>query len=67
MFSMGSGGIKLRASSRKVNDGEWCHVDFQRDGRKGQRPLDLPLYPGHPSLQMSRGAPPNAVLRHLVS
>lgn len=36
LLDMGSGGIKLRASSRKVNDGEWCHVDFQRDGRKGQ-------------------------------
>ncbi|XP_070283512.1 neurexin-2-beta isoform X14 [Myotis yumanensis] len=35
LLDMGSGGIKLRASSRKVNDGEWCHVDFQRDGRKG--------------------------------
>ncbi|XP_028917615.1 neurexin-2-beta isoform X37 [Ornithorhynchus anatinus] len=35
LLDMGSGGIKLRASNRKVNDGEWCHVDFQRDGRKG--------------------------------
>ncbi|XP_059574368.1 neurexin-2-beta isoform X3 [Alligator mississippiensis] len=35
LLDMGSGGIKLRASSKKVNDGEWCHVDFQRDGRKG--------------------------------
>lgn len=49
LLDMGSGGIKLRASSRKVNDGEWCHVDFQRDGRKGQRPLDLPLSPDRPS------------------
>lgn len=38
LLDMGSGGIKLRASSRKVNDGEWCHVDFQRDGRKGREP-----------------------------
>lgn len=49
LLDMGSGGIKLRASSRKVNDGEWCHVDFQRDGRKGQEawrvgdPFTLPL------------------------
>ncbi|XP_053225641.1 neurexin-2-beta isoform X22 [Podarcis muralis] len=35
LLDMGSGGIKMRASSKKVNDGEWCHVDFQRDGRKG--------------------------------
>lgn len=48
LLDMGSGGIKLRASSRKVNDGEWCHVDFQRDGRKGQEasgPFHSP--PGH--------------------
>lgn len=38
LLDMGSGGIKLRASSKKVNDGEWCHVDFQRDGRKGEGP-----------------------------
>lgn len=45
LLDMGSGGIKLRASSRKVNDGEWCHVDFQRDGRKGQEASEpsLPL------------------------
>lgn len=36
LLDMGSGGIKMRASSKKVNDGEWCHVDFQRDGRKGE-------------------------------
>ncbi|MGH0169705.1 UNVERIFIED_CONTAM: hypothetical protein FKN15_057719 [Acipenser sinensis] len=35
LLDMGSGAIKMRASSKKVNDGEWCHVDFQRDGRKG--------------------------------
>ncbi|XP_032653998.1 neurexin-2-beta isoform X19 [Chelonoidis abingdonii] len=35
LLDMGSGGIKMRASNKKVNDGEWCHVDFQRDGRKG--------------------------------
>lgn len=45
LLDMGSGGIKLRASSRKVNDGEWCHVDFQRDGRKGQE-ASRP-YPSH--------------------
>uniref|UniRef100_A0A8B9P1A1 Neurexin-2-alpha n=1 Tax=Apteryx owenii TaxID=8824 RepID=A0A8B9P1A1_APTOW len=37
LLDMGSGGIKVRASARKVTDGEWCHVDFQRDGRKGGR------------------------------
>ncbi|XP_075346015.1 neurexin-2-like isoform X14 [Mycteria americana] len=35
LLDMGSGGIKVRASARKVTDGEWCHVDVQRDGRKG--------------------------------
>ncbi|XP_030074363.1 neurexin-2-beta isoform X12 [Microcaecilia unicolor] len=35
LLDMGSGGIKMKASNKKVNDGEWCHVDFQRDGRKG--------------------------------
>ncbi|XP_072525909.1 neurexin-2-like isoform X17 [Salminus brasiliensis] len=35
LMDMGSGSIKLKASNKKVNDGEWCHVDFQREGRKG--------------------------------
>ncbi|XP_039625115.1 neurexin-2-like isoform X7 [Polypterus senegalus] len=35
LLDMGSGAIKMRASNKKVNDGEWSHVDFQRDGRKG--------------------------------
>ncbi|XP_072518902.1 neurexin-2-beta isoform X12 [Salminus brasiliensis] len=35
LMDMGSGSIKMKASSKKVNDGEWCHVDFQREGRKG--------------------------------
>lgn len=49
LLDMGSGGIKLRASSRKVNDGEWCHVDFQRDGRKGQEASGLfSSHPGRP-------------------
>ncbi|KAG8146661.1 hypothetical protein E2320_013790, partial [Naja naja] len=34
LLDMGSGGIKMRASTKKVNDGEWCHVDFQRDGAR---------------------------------
>lgn len=33
----GGGGLRLRASARKVTDGEWCHVDVQRDGRRGER------------------------------
>lgn len=36
LMDMGSGSIKLKASNKKVNDGEWCHVDFQREGRKGE-------------------------------
>ncbi|XP_066501285.1 neurexin 2a isoform X2 [Hoplias malabaricus] len=35
LMDMGSGSIKMKASTKKVNDGEWCHVDFQREGRKG--------------------------------
>ncbi|XP_071190631.1 neurexin-2-like isoform X13 [Salvelinus alpinus] len=35
LMDMGSGSIKLKTSNKKVNDGEWCHVDFQREGRKG--------------------------------
>ena len=32
LLDMGSGGIKVRASGRKVTDGEWCHVDGGRGG-----------------------------------
>ncbi|XP_040265307.1 neurexin-2-beta isoform X1 [Bufo bufo] len=35
LLDLGSGGIKVKSSHKKVNDGEWCHVDIQRDGRKG--------------------------------
>eukprot|EP00062_Callorhinchus_milii_P025816 gi/632987216/ref/XP_007910669.1/ PREDICTED: neurexin-3-like [Callorhinchus milii] len=35
LLDMGSGAIKVRATNRKVNDGEWHHVDIQRDGRSG--------------------------------
>ncbi|XP_063294609.1 neurexin-2-beta isoform X18 [Pelobates fuscus] len=35
LLDLGSGGIKVKASHKKINDGEWCHVDIQRDGRKG--------------------------------
>ncbi|XP_035385916.1 LOW QUALITY PROTEIN: neurexin-2-like [Electrophorus electricus] len=35
LMDMGSGSVKIKASNKKVNDGEWCHVDFQREGRKG--------------------------------
>ncbi|XP_051532849.1 neurexin-2-like isoform X1 [Myxocyprinus asiaticus] len=35
LMDMGSGSIKIKAGNKKVNDGEWCHVDFQREGRKG--------------------------------
>ncbi|XP_010120714.1 PREDICTED: neurexin-1-like, partial [Chlamydotis macqueenii] len=33
LLDMGSGTIKIKALQKKVNDGEWYHVDFQRDGR----------------------------------
>ncbi|XP_032819709.1 neurexin-1-like isoform X20 [Petromyzon marinus] len=35
LLDMGSGTIKLKATESNVNDGEWYHVDFQRDGRTG--------------------------------
>ncbi|XP_063300025.1 neurexin-1 isoform X14 [Pelobates fuscus] len=35
LLDMGSGTIKIKALVKKVNDGEWYHVDFQRDGRTG--------------------------------
>ncbi|KAM4772825.1 neurexin-1 isoform 16-T16 [Rhinophrynus dorsalis] len=35
LLDMGSGTIKIKALQQKVNDGEWYHVDFQRDGRTG--------------------------------
>lgn len=39
LLDMGSGTTKTRAVNKKVNDGEWYHVDFQRDGRSGTFPL----------------------------
>ncbi|XP_019371833.1 PREDICTED: neurexin-1 isoform X22 [Gavialis gangeticus] len=35
LLDMGSGTTKTKALQKKVNDGEWYHVDFQRDGRAG--------------------------------
>ncbi|XP_066507116.1 LOW QUALITY PROTEIN: neurexin-1a-like [Hoplias malabaricus] len=35
LLDMGSGTTKTLAVPKKVNDGEWYHVDFQRDGRSG--------------------------------
>ncbi|XP_062864309.1 neurexin-1a-like isoform X20 [Trichomycterus rosablanca] len=35
LLDMGSGTTKTRAVNKKVNDGEWYHVDFQRDRRSG--------------------------------
>ncbi|XP_057213859.1 neurexin 1a isoform X15 [Triplophysa rosa] len=35
LLDMGSGTTKTRSVNKKVNDGEWYHVDFQRDGRSG--------------------------------
>lgn len=37
VMDMGSGSIKMKAGSRRLDDGEWCHVDFQRRGRTGER------------------------------
>ncbi|XP_067278225.1 neurexin-1a isoform X4 [Pseudorasbora parva] len=35
LLDMGSGTAKTLAVNKKVNDGEWYHVDFQRDGKAG--------------------------------
>lgn len=36
LLDMGSGTIKVKATQKKANDGEWYHVDIQRDGRSGR-------------------------------
>lgn len=41
VMDMGSGSIKMKAGSRRLDDGEWCHVDFQRRGRTGERACAL--------------------------
>uniref|UniRef100_A0A7N6BPU1 Neurexin 2 n=1 Tax=Anabas testudineus TaxID=64144 RepID=A0A7N6BPU1_ANATE len=35
VMDMGSGSIKMKAGNSRLDDGEWCHVDFQRTGRNG--------------------------------
>ncbi|XP_053703292.1 neurexin-2-like isoform X2 [Synchiropus splendidus] len=35
VMDMGSGSIKMKASNKRLDDGNWCHVDFQRKGRNG--------------------------------
>ncbi|KAM7397979.1 hypothetical protein PAMA_006044 [Pampus argenteus] len=35
VMDMGSGSIKIKASNQRLDDGKWCHVDFQRKGRSG--------------------------------
>ncbi|XP_034096386.1 neurexin-2-like isoform X1 [Gymnodraco acuticeps] len=35
VMDMGSGSIKMKASNKRLDDGEWCRVDFQRRGRNG--------------------------------
>ncbi|XP_035999027.1 neurexin 2a isoform X6 [Fundulus heteroclitus] len=35
VMDMGSGSIKIKASTKRLDDGEWWHVDFQRKGRNG--------------------------------
>lgn len=36
VMDMGSGSIKMKASDKRLDDGQWCHVDFQRRGRTGE-------------------------------
>ncbi|XP_076128164.1 neurexin 3b isoform X40 [Alosa pseudoharengus] len=40
LLDMGSGTIKVKATQSKVNDGNWHHVDIQRDGRSGIMSVD---------------------------
>ncbi|KAM8897540.1 neurexin-2-like isoform 6-T6 [Spinachia spinachia] len=35
VLDMGSGSIKMKASNKRLDDGEWCRMDFQRRGRNG--------------------------------
>ncbi|KAK7926118.1 hypothetical protein WMY93_008428 [Mugilogobius chulae] len=35
VMDMGSGSVKMKASEKRLDDGEWHHVDFQRNGRNG--------------------------------
>ncbi|XP_029703957.1 neurexin-2-beta isoform X3 [Takifugu rubripes] len=35
VMDMGSGSVKMKAGNARLDDGEWCHVDFQRNGRNG--------------------------------
>ncbi|XP_048094018.1 neurexin 2a isoform X11 [Alosa alosa] len=35
LLDMGSGSVKVKASAKRINTGEWCHVDFYREGRRG--------------------------------
>lgn len=36
VMDMGSGSVKMKAGDKRLDDGEWCHVDFQRNGRNGE-------------------------------
>ncbi|XP_028321920.1 neurexin-2-like isoform X4 [Gouania willdenowi] len=45
VMDMGSGSIKIKASSRRLDDGEWCHVEFQRRGRNGFISVDSQSVP----------------------
>lgn len=55
LLDMGSGTIKIKALQKKVNDGEWYHVDFQRDGRSGK----LTFY-----CAFTTSLPPPAILKN---
>ncbi|XP_075887572.1 neurexin-2-like isoform X5 [Nelusetta ayraudi] len=45
VMDMGSGSIKMKAGSRRLDDGEWCHVDFQRRGRTGFISINSQIVP----------------------
>ncbi|CAL1573514.1 unnamed protein product [Knipowitschia caucasica] len=35
VMDMGSGSVKIKATEKRMDDGKWHHVDFQRNGRNG--------------------------------
>ncbi|XP_078674033.1 neurexin-1-like isoform X2 [Branchiostoma floridae x Branchiostoma belcheri] len=43
MFDLGSGPVKVKATQKPLNDGEWHHVDIQRDGLSGMVVVDSRL------------------------
>ena len=58
VMDMGSGSIKMKASNKRLDDGEWCHVDFQRRGRNGKRIMFICDGKGEPLVCFRYCVPP---------